>query len=450
VRYLKKIGCFLLCAALLIPQGMHTTEAATKDSTFVTSQVKNLKVTAQAASIVELNWDKLKYASSYEVMRATSKSEKYKTLTSTTKNSFKDEEVEPDKTYYYKVRGGVIISGDVVYSKYSDIVTTAVNPTKPTITVLADLNTVKITVKKVSGVDGYSIYMAKSKDGTYEKIKTIKAGATLSYTKSGLVEGKTYYFKVRTYNKLNNKTNWGSYSTVKSIKIAAKASAKKPIFTSDYLKGLKEVEEEVLEECMVTSWDEDYENQYSTKQAVSVSFIDFAFDGYPDLVVRYAQKGEKDICLIKVIPNFHFMFSENFRYPEYYVDKAMKSNINLYKDKATGKLSYIGNFEYDNSGASGQVGTRTISCFEISGSGGEIIMQASYLLNYHKVVAGVDDNYNFQGSQVTEKEYKGLKEKYFNNLTKTDYKETIVPYDISDTDDVKRKTLRKAYQALYK
>lgn len=57
--------------------------------------------------------------------------------------------------------------------------------------------------------------MATSKTGTYKKlISTTK----LSYTKSSLVAGKTYYFKVRTYKTVDGKKVYSAYSPVKSVK----------------------------------------------------------------------------------------------------------------------------------------------------------------------------------------------------------------------------------------
>ncbi|MCO7121962.1 family 10 glycosylhydrolase [Ihubacter massiliensis] len=57
-----------------------------------------------------------------------------------------------------------------------------------------------LTVKwnKISGVSGYQIYRATSKNGKYKKIKTAGSGTT-SYKNSKLTAGKTYYYKVRAY-----------------------------------------------------------------------------------------------------------------------------------------------------------------------------------------------------------------------------------------------------------
>jgi hypothetical protein len=76
-----------------------------------------------------------------------------------------------------------------------------------------------ITWSKVTGADGYEVYQATSKSGTYSKVTTIKKGSTVSYTKSSLKSGKTYYYKVRAYRNVNGKKVYGSYSAVKSVKV---------------------------------------------------------------------------------------------------------------------------------------------------------------------------------------------------------------------------------------
>ena len=61
--------------------------------------------------------------------------------------------------------------------------------------------------------------MKTGKNGKYKKVKTITKGSTVKYTKTGLKQGKTYYFKVKAYRKVSNKKVYSSYSKVKSAKI---------------------------------------------------------------------------------------------------------------------------------------------------------------------------------------------------------------------------------------
>jgi hypothetical protein len=77
-------------------------------------------------------------------------------------------------------------------------------------------SSIKISWNAVSGATGYNIYQATSSTGTYQKI-----GVTTStfYNKTGLITGKTYYYKVRAYKTLTGTVNRSSdYSAVVSCK----------------------------------------------------------------------------------------------------------------------------------------------------------------------------------------------------------------------------------------
>ena len=70
-----------------------------------------------------------------------------------------------------------------------------------------------ITWKAVTGATGYEVYMAKTKTGTYSKIKAVSS-STKSYTKTGLTKGKRYYFKVKAYKTINGVKVYSATSTV--------------------------------------------------------------------------------------------------------------------------------------------------------------------------------------------------------------------------------------------
>lgn len=67
-------------------------------------------------------------------------------------------------------------------------------------------------------VTGYKIYRATKKAGKYKLIKTIKKAGTLKYTDKKLKKGKKYFYKVRTYTKINGETYLGKWSAVKKIR----------------------------------------------------------------------------------------------------------------------------------------------------------------------------------------------------------------------------------------
>ena len=96
--------------------------------------------------------------------------------------------------------------------------TFTIAPKAPTLKANAAKKSAKLSWNKQTGATGYNVYMATSKNGKYKKIATVKNGK-VSYTKTGLTKGKTYYFKVAAYTTSGGKTINGAYSAVKSVKV---------------------------------------------------------------------------------------------------------------------------------------------------------------------------------------------------------------------------------------
>jgi hypothetical protein len=114
----------------------------------------------------------------------------------------------------------VTITGKGNY-KGSISTTFTIKPAKTTVKSVKSSKAKKATItwSKVTGADGYEVYQATSKSGTYSKVKTVTKGSTVSYTKGSLKSGKTYYYKVRAYKTIDGKKVYGSYSAVKSVKV---------------------------------------------------------------------------------------------------------------------------------------------------------------------------------------------------------------------------------------
>ena len=69
---------------------------------------------------------------------------------------------------------------------------------------------VNINWKKVNGAKGYIVYYKTSKNGKWVKLTTTKG---TSYTKTGLKSGKTYYFTVKAYRKVDGVQYNGGFKT---------------------------------------------------------------------------------------------------------------------------------------------------------------------------------------------------------------------------------------------
>ena len=73
--------------------------------------------------------------------------------------------------------------------------------------------------KKINGASGYEVYRSTKKNGKYAAVKTINKGKKVTFTNKNLKKGKTYYYKIKAYKKVNGKKVLGQFSAVKSVKI---------------------------------------------------------------------------------------------------------------------------------------------------------------------------------------------------------------------------------------
>ena len=91
-------------------------------------------------------------------------------------------------------------------------------PAVPTVAVAAGSKRAVVKWTKQVGATGYVVYMATSANGKYTKIATVK-NTVNSFTKKGLVTGRTYYFKVQAYTVSGGQTIYGGLSAAKGVKI---------------------------------------------------------------------------------------------------------------------------------------------------------------------------------------------------------------------------------------
>lgn len=79
-------------------------------------------------------------------------------------------------------------------------------------------NALTLKWRKSANAQGYFIYRATSKNGTYTRVKTIKNVNATSWKNTGLTCGKTYYYKVRAYRQAGTKKKYSNYTAIKSCK----------------------------------------------------------------------------------------------------------------------------------------------------------------------------------------------------------------------------------------
>lgn len=205
--------------------------AVDKEYTLCVNKIGNKKtsvtsVKSTAYNKLKVSWKVVPAAASYQVYRSTKKDGDYqniKTIDSVGTSSWTDSSVKTGKTYYYKIKVVVKTQNGNQTSGFSNVKSAKAVPAKTTLKAKAsNAKNVKLTWSKVKGANGYEIYRSNSKDGKYQKVKTISKGGTTSYKDGKLKKSTTYYYKIRVYRKVDRKKVYGSYSSVVSVKTKAK------------------------------------------------------------------------------------------------------------------------------------------------------------------------------------------------------------------------------------
>ncbi len=174
---------------------------------------KMVSVTGSHNAII-VKWDTVLDVDGYQIFRKVNSS-KWKAVKTTMETSYKDKDTKAGYKYFYTVKAYKRIDSKKVYSSYDKKGLSGKLTT--TVSLAAKNNTVLIGWKKTNGASGYYIYRATSKKGKYSKIKTITSGKTLKYIDKKVKSGKSYYYKVIPFRKINGKAVKGAYSKIKSI-----------------------------------------------------------------------------------------------------------------------------------------------------------------------------------------------------------------------------------------
>ena len=192
-------------------------------------QVVFSQITSDSKNQVTLGWKKVSKAQGYDIYRSDKSNsgfEKIASISSESTLTYTDKGVKSGNTYYYKIAATYKIKGSAGRGSYSKVTEVAVLKQGSIYSItLGDNNVLNISWNSVANASGYELAGAVSEKGTYTTLQT--SGAT-SFTHSNLVQGTTYYYKVRAYKDLSNGIRmYGPWSAVK-----AKAAAHEIMGTS--------------------------------------------------------------------------------------------------------------------------------------------------------------------------------------------------------------------------
>lgn len=251
----------------LVPTTKPTVEPTAKPTKkpVIVGKVTSVYVRKNSNSIT-VSWKAAKNAKKYQIERKVKG--KYRVIATTSKRKHIDKKIKFETKYSYRIRA----VSDKSYGTYS--------PSKGTILKLRKTsikgsrkgkNKVSLKWYKVTGADGYVIYMSNYKDKGYKAVKYIKSGTKVQYTKSGLNERKQYYFKIRSYvnssgkkySKISNPIKIDKYIILK-IKSKIKQLRKKyPIYKYWNHVGVSTRNKEISEIVTNTPCVHPYDNSIS-------------------------------------------------------------------------------------------------------------------------------------------------------------------------------------------
>ena len=175
--------------------------------------------TATNSAAIKLVWKAVPGATGYRVFQHDTKTKKYVTVKTLTGISCTVSKLNSGTSYKFAVKAYTTVNGTVYWASGYKKVTATTNPGTPTLSVAAGAKKAVLKWSKRAEATGYVVYMATSKTGKYSRIAALKGNSAVSYTKTGLTTGKTYYFKVAAYTTSGGSNIYSAFSAVKGIKV---------------------------------------------------------------------------------------------------------------------------------------------------------------------------------------------------------------------------------------
>ena len=178
------------------------------------------KITSLSDTEIGLTWDEVEGASGYVIYRSSTGVDDYKevkTITKGTTVSYEDKKLKSGATYFYTIRAYKVIGEETVYSPYC-FVKNGAPLKKPSISASKnDSGEIKISWKAITGANGYAVYYATSKNGTYQLVSMVEGKDTLYYNDKPSKSDVVYFYKVQAYKEILGQKFFGPYSSVYSI-----------------------------------------------------------------------------------------------------------------------------------------------------------------------------------------------------------------------------------------
>ncbi len=213
-RYRYAVKAYVLDGSTKVYAGSYKTRS-TYTKPLPPTTIKASNITTKTATI---SWSKCTGATKYRFYRKTSTG--WKILATTEELSYNVRAMKPNTSYTFAVKPCITYdSKDIWASTYTTFTLKTPLLDAPALRVASTAKG-RLTAawEDISGESGYQVFYSTNKSSGFTKIANYKADTEKIY-QTGFESGKTYYFKVRAYTKVDGKYVYSNYSAVKSLKI---------------------------------------------------------------------------------------------------------------------------------------------------------------------------------------------------------------------------------------
>ena len=172
------------------------------------------KVEAVGGSAIRVSWNEVPDADGYEVWWGESEKGPFRLAKYTAALSYTKTYLKPGTRYWFKVRTVQMVGGQRKISNFRSA-RAGVPLAKPSIlsAAAAGKDRVRLAWAAVPGATGYRVLMCASPAGMYTEAFTTSATYGV---KTGLLPGKTYWFKVQPYTRIYRDSYYGPVSAYRA------------------------------------------------------------------------------------------------------------------------------------------------------------------------------------------------------------------------------------------
>jgi len=172
-------------------------ESGKSESTSVILAPGNLHLIETTTLRIKIGWNTATEATKYNIYKYFDTIDRYEKIDTISEISYTDNNVEPDKTYYYKV-SSIVDDNESLISIPITVSTLQPIPVNVKATIITTINT-KIEWDLIRGSSGYNIYRSTDNGVSYTKLNS-EIIAEHNYADSNLLPNTGYYYKVSSIN----------------------------------------------------------------------------------------------------------------------------------------------------------------------------------------------------------------------------------------------------------